>query len=58
VNKYTVNTYKVCQEGGGGGGLWVHRREGSSDSYCTPAAKSLYWSIFLDNNIWHCLLSV
>jgi hypothetical protein len=21
VNKYTVNTYKVCQEGGGGGGF-------------------------------------
>jgi hypothetical protein len=24
----------------------------------TPAAKSLYRSIFLDNDIWHCFLSV
>jgi hypothetical protein len=24
----------------------------------TPAPKSLYSSIFLDNDIWHCILSV
>jgi hypothetical protein len=47
VNKYTVYTYTVCR--GGDMDFWP------SDRY-TPAAKSLYRTIFLDDNILHFLL--
>jgi hypothetical protein len=49
VNKYTVYTYTVCKGGGEYGIIGV---EGASDR-STPVAKSLYWSIFLDNYFWY-----
>jgi hypothetical protein len=42
---YCIIACSVCRGGGGGGGL----RQ-------TPAAKSLYRSIVLDEDILHCLL--
>ncbi len=73
MNKYTVYKYTVhcvqCVRGGGvwglgggvwdigGGGVWGHRRGGGLKQIKTPAAKSLYKSIFLDNDIWHSILS-
>jgi hypothetical protein len=41
----------VCK--GGGGGYGIIGVEGASDR-STPVAKSLYWSIFLDNDILYC----
>jgi hypothetical protein len=52
VNKYTVYKYTVCK----GGGLWRHRRGGGPQTDKTTAAKSLYRSIVLANDIWHCFL--
>jgi hypothetical protein len=52
-NKYTVYTYTVCKWWE----YWVIGGEGPQTDK-TPAAKSLYRSIFLDNDIWHCILSV
>ncbi len=54
-----IVNYTVQCVSGGGGGYGVIGAEGDSDRYSkTPAAKSLYRSIFLDNDIWHCILSV
>ncbi len=53
VNKYSVYTYAVCMVG-----VWVHRREGLPQTDETPAAKSLYRTVSLDSDIWHCILPV
>jgi hypothetical protein len=57
VNKYivyTVYAYTVCKRGGSTGSL--EGRGPQTDK--TPAAKSLYKFIFLDNNICHCILYI
>ncbi len=46
-----VYTYSVCKGGSMGSQEGRGPRTGK-----TPAAKSLYRSIFLDNGIWHCIL--
>jgi hypothetical protein len=50
LGRLTVYTYTVCKRKKYG----VIGGEGDK----TPAAKSLYRSIFLDNDISHCILSV
>ncbi len=48
-----VYTYTVCT----GGGVWVIEGE-RPQTDTTPAAKSLYRSLFLENDIWHWFLWV
>ncbi len=50
VNNYTVYTYTVCWERGG--------IEFRASDRKTRAAKSVDGSIFLDDDILHCLLRV
>ncbi len=52
IHLYSVYTYK------GGRGVWGYRRGGEPRTDKTPAAKSLYRWFFVDNDIWHCILSV
>jgi hypothetical protein len=49
VNKYTLYMYTVCKGGGSVGPYSYEGRGPQTDK--TPAAKSLYRSIFLDNDI-------
>jgi hypothetical protein len=53
VNKYML--YTRIQ--GVRGRYWVIGGVRATDGE-TPPAKSIYWSNFLDNDIWHCFLSV
>jgi hypothetical protein len=52
VNKYTVYTYTACK-----GGVCGQGRGRGTQTDKTPATKSIYRSMFLDNEIWHCFLS-
>jgi hypothetical protein len=54
LNTVSVYKYTVCNGGNGGRGVW-----GSGPQSDTPpAAKSVYRSIFLDDDILHCILWV
>ncbi len=49
----------MCKGGGGSSGIIGGGGVGRGhQTDKTPAAKSLYSSIILDNDIWHCFLSV
>jgi hypothetical protein len=49
---YTVYMYTVCKGGGEGSvGSYEGKRPQTDE---TPAAKSIYRSMFLYNDIWHC----